>query len=44
MFFDVFRCAPRKSTLANGLSLESYVFNLLYEVGSVAVVICLLSK
>ncbi|XP_066150244.1 DENN domain-containing protein 5B [Euwallacea fornicatus] len=32
MFLEnLYRCAPRKSASLNGLSLESYVFNLLYE-------------
>ncbi|CAG9767033.1 unnamed protein product [Ceutorhynchus assimilis] len=29
---NLYRCAPRKSTSINGLSLESYVFNFLYEI------------
>ncbi|XP_076274103.1 DENN domain containing pinstripe isoform X1 [Rhynchophorus ferrugineus] len=29
---NLYRCAPRKSTSINCLTLESYVFNLLYEI------------
>lgn len=28
----IFRCVPRRANPTSGLTLESYVFNILYEV------------